>query len=64
MPTIDWDGEQDLISMANWILEDIGVSNSLDEVFRKAEEENKRPEIITKIGFSITNRYINKIRKA
>jgi len=39
IPSIDWDGETDLILCTHWIVEDLGVTQNMDNVFRKAQIE-------------------------
>lgn len=63
IPTIDWDGESDLIQTTAWILEDTGTSHSLDDVFRRVQKETLSPKIITNIMLYFSNRYTNKLRK-
>ena len=46
MPTIDWDGETDLVLTRELILKDVGVFPSWDEALRMVDEE----------GLPITNR--------
>ena len=39
IPTIDWDGETDLILCTHWIVKDLGVTQNMDNVFRKVQAE-------------------------
>jgi len=63
IPTIDWDGENDLNTMTAWILEDVGTFHSFDDIFRKGQKETFPPKIIAQVAFRISNRYTNKVRK-
>lgn len=63
IPTIDWDGENDLNTMNAWMLEDTGTFHSLDDVFRQAQKEVLPPKIITRILFGFSNRYTDRLRK-
>jgi len=67
IPTIDWDGDNDLILLKHWITEDKGIFPSLDDVFRKAQKETQRPVVLAKLfGWfvrSLSNRHTDKIRK-
>jgi len=63
IPTIDWDGENDLNMTSAWILEDKGAFHSLDDVFKKAQKEVLPPKIVTRILFYFSNRYTDKLRK-
>ena len=42
VPTIDWDGEKDLVVRNPWIAEDVGVFPSFDDGLRKADKEVER----------------------
>lgn len=63
MPTIDWDGENDLITITHWMLEDIGTQASYDDISKKVMDENKMPNFLFKMAVSIINRSINKLRQ-
>lgn len=60
--TIDWDGENDLIVVNPWIVEDKGTFHSLDDVLKEVARMY-RPEFIARIGRFFCNRHINKLRK-
>jgi len=40
MPTIDWDGENDLYTFKSWLIKDRGSHNSYEDILKKAQEEN------------------------
>jgi len=40
MPTIDWDGENDLYTFKSWIIKDRGTHNSYEDILKKAQEED------------------------
>jgi len=40
MPTIDWDGENDLYTFKSWLIKDRGTHNSYEEILKKAQEED------------------------
>ena len=40
IPIIDWDGETDLKTTTPWILEDVGIHSSYDEVTKESAKEN------------------------
>jgi len=63
VPNIDWDGENDLIVVADFMLEDKGVFHSQDELFKKIRIENKLPGIIGKIVLRYMNQHLNKLRQ-
>ena len=39
MPTIDWDGENDLYTFKSWLIKDRGTHNSYDAILKNAQEE-------------------------
>jgi hypothetical protein len=41
MPTIDWDGENDLYTFKSWFIKDRGTHNSYEDILRKAQEEDE-----------------------
>jgi hypothetical protein len=59
IPTIDWDGIHDLNTVAAWILEDVGTSACLDDVFREAQSH--LPSGVSRL---LINRHINALRKS
>ena len=62
IPTIDWDGESDLILDTPWMVKDIGTYDSYDDVFIESAKQ-ARPKIIQHIGVYLSNRHTNKIRR-
>jgi hypothetical protein len=68
LPTIDWDGQNDLPLVTPWIVKDIGTFSSLDDAIAKFAKERdeglplKPPKILGEFLFLIINRYVNKIR--
>ena len=63
MPTIDWDGEDDLKIAAPWMIEDVGTHASYEDICKKVVDEIKMPKLLFKMGIYRSNRYINKVRK-
>jgi transglutaminase-like putative cysteine protease len=67
IPTIDWNGESDLIVVNPWIVEDVGSFSSLDAVFKKAQKEASRPRIISWLVswlvLYLSNQHTDSIRK-
>jgi transglutaminase-like putative cysteine protease len=49
IPTIDWDGERDLILFSPWIVEDAGPYPSYDELVKLAGEEGMPPKIFCQL---------------
>ena len=63
-PSVDWDGQNDLIIVSHWLLEDIGIHASYDQVIDEvAAEFKKTPAIISKILVGISNRHTANLRK-
>ena len=63
IPSIDWDGENDLIVLKPWEVEDFGTFASLDDFWR---EFSKRfvMRFLRRIGMDVlSNRHTNKIRQ-
>lgn len=67
IPTIDWDGERDLVVRTPWITENVGTFASFDSVLREAKKESFRPRIPARLfGWFVvllSNQHIDKIRK-
>jgi len=66
IPTIDWDGENDLNTMTTWMIEDKGTIPSIDDLFIEAQKEIealpiKKDQLEMLINQS--NNYTNTIRK-
>jgi hypothetical protein len=49
IPTIDWDGERDLVLFRPWIVEDIGPYPSYDDLVKFAQEEGMPPKILCQL---------------
>ena len=63
MPTIDWDGENELKTATAWILEDVGVHSSYDEVCKKVMKETPVPVFLMVLACNFSNRYTKKLRE-
>jgi hypothetical protein len=61
IPTIDWDGESDLLLLEPWIVTDHGTLASYDDVIRQAHRE-QGVELIGRIGRHFSNRYTHRVR--
>jgi len=62
IPTIDWDGENDLILDTPWIVKDFGTFSSYDDVFIESAKQ-AGPRILQRIGVYLSNRHTNRIRR-
>ena len=60
--TIDWDGEHDLNTMTNWIVEDKGIYSSLDEIINLEEISTKIPIRLVSFLFNHSNNCTEKLR--
>ena len=49
IPTIDWDGESDLVLLEPWIVKDIGTYVSYDELVALAQKEGMPPKILCQL---------------
>jgi len=63
MPTIDWYGEADLITVSSWIEKDEGTFGCLDELFRELERHAQSSHLVTRIGYWLSNQHTNRLRK-
>lgn len=67
MPTIDWDGEVDLILYKPWLLEYVGVFPSWDDALMQAgkRREGRPPKnrLLGCLGFWLMNRRISQFRQ-
>jgi transglutaminase-like putative cysteine protease len=66
IPTIDWDGETDLNTMTNWMIEDKGTFPSLDVLLAQAQEASPESPIDEdQVAMIITqsNEYTDSLRK-
>jgi len=48
IPTIDWNGESDLVLMKHWIVEDSGTYSHYEDLLRLAREEGMPPKVFCK----------------
>ena len=66
IPTIDWDGENDLNTMTTWMIEDKGTLPSLDDLFIEAQKEFEELPIEKdqlEMLINQSNKYTDDIRK-
>jgi len=50
IPTIDWEGESDLVLLRPWIVKDVGFLPSYDELVKLAQEEGMPPKVICQLA--------------
>lgn len=63
-PTVDWDGENDLIIVNHWLLEDVGTHASYDDIIDKVARELKAtPALIMKWLVKRSNRHTERLRE-
>jgi len=63
-PTVEWDGENDLILVNHWLLEDRGTHINYDPVIEKVAAELKRkPELLIKWLVNSSNHHTASLRK-
>jgi len=70
IPTIDWDGTNDLVLLQNWIVDDLGTMASFDDVYEmldmRRREEGMPPRIVERlfgrIIYSILKRHTDQVR--
>jgi transglutaminase-like putative cysteine protease len=49
IPTIDWDGESDLVLLRPWIVKDVGPYPAYDDLVEFAQEEGMPPKIFCQL---------------
>jgi hypothetical protein len=49
IPTIEWDGDSNLVLMKHWIVEDGIVFSQYEEIINRAREEGMPPEVFCKV---------------
>jgi hypothetical protein len=49
IPTIDWDGEGDLVLLRPWIVKDVGPYPAYDELVKLAQEEGMPPKVFCRL---------------
>lgn len=61
--TIDWDGENNLNTMTNWMLQDKGSIPFLEILMQEIEQESKKyPIKLIRFLINQSNKYTNKLR--
>jgi hypothetical protein len=63
MPSIDWDGENDLKIAIPWMLKDVGTHSSYDEVCKDVMKKVKVPYFIMSLACTFSNQYTKKLRE-
>ncbi len=68
IPSIEWDGESDLVLLRPWIVRDIGIYPSYDDLVKLAQEEGMPPKAVCKLldwlPVLYSSRRTDKIRRA
>jgi hypothetical protein len=62
IPTIDWDGENELVVARAWVVEDLGAFASLDDLWRETAKRSG-PKMLQRIVMSFSNRHTDSLRK-
>lgn len=66
IPSIDWDGQSNLVTLKPWIVEDVGIFPSLDDMTREVGKRGETAPPSNKLFgwliFYLTNLRIKKIR--
>lgn len=63
IPTIDWDGVNDLETVAFWQVDCIGAYDCVDAVLKKTQKQVLHPQTIKRVAFWLSNRHIDKLRR-
>jgi hypothetical protein len=68
VPTIEWDGKSDLVLLKPWIVRDVGIYSSYDDLVKLAQEEGMPPKAVCKLldwlPVFFSSRRTDKIRRA
>ena len=68
IPTIEWDGKSDLVLLKPWIVRDVGIYSSYDDLVKLAQEEGMPPKVVCKLldwlPVFFSSRRTDKIRRA
>jgi transglutaminase-like putative cysteine protease len=62
IPTIEWDGEYDLNTMTEWIVEDKGIISSLEELLTDNEQFKNPLEALVTFICKRSNKYTDRLR--
>jgi transglutaminase-like putative cysteine protease len=63
IPTIDWDGQNNLILTKPWVVEDFGAFASLDDLWIEVAKKEAAPRILQRIAMSLSNRHTDNLRR-
>jgi hypothetical protein len=63
MPSIDWDGENDLKIATPWMLKDVGTHSSYDAVCKDVMKKLTVPIFLMNLACTFSNRYTKKLRE-
>jgi hypothetical protein len=65
IPTINWDGKNNLNTMTKWLIEDKGFYSSLDDILNEVEENPQEiPEKVIKVLTDALTNHLNQLRKS
>lgn len=62
IPSIDWDGTEDLILLKPWIKEEVEILAKLDEGLARMPRSMIPPKLVARVAFALSNRYTEKLR--
>ena len=63
MPTIDWDGSNELRLLEPWILEEVDILSRLEIGLARMPTSMVPPKSLARVLFAISNRYTDKLRR-
>lgn len=62
IPTIDWDGTEDLLLLKPWIVEEVGTFTTLEAALAKMPKSMVPPKALARLAFAYSNRYTARLR--
>lgn len=63
IPTIDWDGAEDLLILKPWIKEEIAIFSVLEEALARMPKAMVPPRWVARVAFAFANRYTEALRR-
>ena len=62
MPTIDWDGTEDLLILKPWIKDEVDILNNIEKALARMPKTMVPPKFVANIAFPFSNKYTEKLR--
>lgn len=62
VPTVDWDGVEDLLVMGAWIVDEIGIFDSPEAIYAQRPRGAVPSRLVADVIYPYSNRYIRHLR--